>query len=173
MKKRFIFIAISLVLAVTLVTAFPVFAQDPIKVTLYGTYVGSGENAAWHSASVMPVNNNTFGIYSSQTIELTTQVWFYFDLGTHELESFKLHLKKVSTAYEDLTSVTPQSYAIYLWDYNGSYTSNQLSIRTQVSVSRVINEDGTTDYTYMWHKQGDVGTRSVFSFIQPFQKTSD
>lgn len=168
MKKRFIVVGISVLLAVTLLTAFCVSAKPPIKSYVYGVVYGSGGNSAYYALNILPINNTVFALLPNGNYELCTLLNFYFKADVSGFSSFHLRLRKLSTAYQDL-SASLSSYNIYLRTLgsNGSFTNN-VQIRTSVTTSKeVIN--GLTEYDWLYSVDSPVGDQNVLQVTIPFQ----
>lgn len=110
MKKASIGIFI---LVALLVLCLPVasFAKPPYRAQILGAYYESGENPSVKAINVVPVNNNTFGIYSTDQLELCTRLYFYFGAGTNGISNFNIQIKVLSEGYQLNTSANNIAYS--------------------------------------------------------------
>lgn len=165
MKKRFIFIGISVLLAVTLLTVFCVYAQPPRKAQVIGSVYGEDGNAGpsgTHNLKIVPVNNNVFGVYSDTTLTACTRVYLYFATNVDSIQSFSLQLKVLSTAY--LLGTQNTAYC----RLNNISSSGTVTDSVSLGSNLQLNVD-STDKVFSWVYNGSVSGRSAFLVTITFQ----
>ena len=136
MKKKVI-IVISVLLAVTLVTAFSAYAKPPFKATLLGIYTGE-TGSTYKALKIIPINNMIFGVYSDTAVEVSTNLRLYFGFGVSSISSFSLSLRKLTSWAQDAsTSLIGSGVNIDLINYNSYGTvTGYTSIKTTVQTNR-------------------------------------
>lgn len=168
MKKRFFVIFISVLLAVTLLTAFCAYAKPPIRSQLYGVVYGSSGSSAYYNLDISPINNNIFMLSSSTVYANCTLVNFFFKADVSGFTSFHLRLRRLSTEFSDAsTSLSSVGIALRSVDSYGNISGNT-SIRNNVTATKtVIN--GLTEYDWLYSVSTPIGTQNVLSVTIPFQ----
>lgn len=167
MKKRFIVVGISVLLAVTLLTAFCAYAKPPIRSQLYGVVYGSGGSSAYYNLNIAPINNTVFCLTPSADYELCTLVNFFFSADVTGFTSFHLRLRRLSTQYQD-SSTALNAVAIALRTLSNGTISGNTSIRTSVTATREV-VGSYTEYDWLYSVSTPIGTQNVLSVTIPFQ----
>ena len=100
-------------IAVVLVLCLPVtsFAKPPMRAQILGVYYESGNNSSVIPINIVPVNNNTFGIYSTDQLEYCTRLYLYFGAGTNGISNFNIQIKLLSDGYQLNTSANNIAYS--------------------------------------------------------------
>lgn len=160
MKKRYIFVGISVLLAVTLLTAFCASAKPPRKSVIYGALFGVTDTVTTHEGKVVPVSNNRFGVYSDDTLTNCTRVYLYY--ATDQEITSSLHVK-IRLLSSSVTLGTQNKDFTRLCNINSSgSTSNFQSVGSYTTLS-VSGTDITWDYI------GSYTGRSGFQIVITFQ----
>lgn len=108
-KGSFLVISISILLVLCLPVVS--LAKPPYRAQILGAYLDSGENPSVKAVNVVPVNNNTFGIYSNDDLELCTRLYLYFGAGTNGISNFNIQIKLLSEGYQLNTSANNIAYS--------------------------------------------------------------
>ena len=100
-------------ISILLVLCLPVvsFAKPPMRAQILGVYYESGSNPSVIPINVVPVNNNTFGIYSTDQLEVCTRLYLYFGAGTNGISNFNIQIKVLSDGYQLNTSANNIAYS--------------------------------------------------------------
>lgn len=168
MKKRFVFVGISVLLAVTLLTAFCAYAKPPFKATLLGIYTGE-TGSTYKALKIVPINNMIFGVYSDTAVQVSTNLRLYFGFGVNSISSFSLSLKKLTAWAQDAsTSLTGSGINVDLINYNSNGTvTGYTSIKTTVQTNRDTSGDNTV-YSWTWSNSTALSYSGLMITI-PFQ----
>ena len=162
MKKRFIVIGTSVLLAVTLLTAFCASAQPPRKAQVIGAVLNGDGTTGTRNLNIIPVNNNVFGVYSTTDLELCTRVYLYFATSYQSITSFSLQLKVLSDAF----SLGTQSTAYCR--LNNISSTGVVTDSTTLGSNIQLNTD-TSNKVLSWVYNGTVTGRSAFLVTINFQ----
>lgn len=170
MKKHCVF---AILLATLLALCLPLscLAKPPVKATLYAAIYGSGDDTmAYRTLKIMPVQNFVFGLYSDDTLSVSTQLRLYFKADVTQIDSFTLSIEKLSSMIQTNTSLGLASYAINLIKLNSAGTITAYhSIRTSTQVSYGTSADGNDVYNWTWVNTGDALEYDVVQVTICFQ----
>lgn len=170
MKKRSIFIVISVLLAVTLVTAFSAYAKPPVRATIYASIYEQTSSQAYRPLKIAPINNVVFGVYQDEQIYNTCQyLRLYFRFDVTSFSSFHFKIKRLTTTISD-SSASLTSLAIDLIRLDSNLVTQAYEhIQSDVTATRYVGDDGFTYYEWTYVADTVISNmNSVMVFI-PFQ----
>lgn len=170
MKKRFIAIFISVLLAVTSVTAFSAYAKPPVRATIYASIYEQTTSQAYRPLKIAPINNVVFGVYWDEAIYNTcTYLRLYFRFDVTSFSSFHFKIKRLSTSISD-SSASLTSLAIDLIRLDDSLTTKAYEhIQNDVTASRIVGDDGFTYYEWTYVADSVIDNMNAVMVFIPFQ----
>lgn len=156
---------IIILLAVLLAVCLPLtsYAQPPRRVSLLGAIYGGDGSTAYRSLSIVPINNNVFGVYSTTDLELCTRMMLTFRTDV-DIQSFAITLRLLTTNVQfNWTAITRDYTQLYTISEQGTQT-NGLSVANQTTVSKDQTNNSVT-----WIYSGNATGRNGFNVSLVFQ----